>query len=113
MPKLDTSNLEKVANSYRVQLSVPARLRPIIGKAKLVKGLNTGDLARANMLKLRVLHDFKKTLHDAERKVKGQREDPLMAEALQWREAFAQEAKEGDGGPVLPRLRLDGSRSPL
>jgi integrase len=99
MPKLDTSNLEKVANSYRVQLSVPSRLRPIIGKAKLVRGLKTGDLARANMLKLRVLHDFKKALHDAERKLKGQREDPLMAEALQWREAFELEAKEGTGEP--------------
>ena len=99
MPKLDTSNLEKVANSYRCQLAVPARLRPIIGKAKLVKGLGTGDLARANMLKLRVLHDFKKALHDAKRKLKGQKDDPLMAEALQWREAFAREAQEGDGGP--------------
>ena len=102
MPKLDTSNLEKVANAYRCQLAIPARLRPIIGKAKLVKGLGTGDLTKANMLKLRVLHDFRKTLHDAERKLKGQREDPLMAEALQWREAFAQEAKEGDGGPHSP-----------
>lgn len=54
------------------------------------------------MLKLRVLHDFRKTLHDAERKLKGQREDPLMAEALQWRDAFAHEAKEGDGGPDSP-----------
>jgi hypothetical protein len=102
MPKLDTSNLEKVANAYRVQLAVPARLRPIIGKAKLVRGLGTGDLTKANMLKLRVLHDFKQTLAAAERKLKGQREDPLMAEALQWREAFAQEAKEGDGGPHSP-----------
>jgi hypothetical protein len=102
MPKLDTTHLEKVANSYRVQLSVPARLRPIIGKAKLVKGLKTGDLARANMLKLRALHDFRKALHEAERKLKGQREDPLMAEALQWREAFAVEAGQGDGGPDAP-----------
>jgi hypothetical protein len=102
MPKLDTSNLEKVANAYRCQLAVPARLRPIIGKAKLVKGLGTGDLTKANMLKLRVLHDFRKTLHDAERKLKGQKDDPLMAEALQWREAFAQEAKEGVGGPYSP-----------
>jgi hypothetical protein len=110
MPKLDTSNLEKVANAYRCQLAVPARLRPIIGKAKLVKGLGTGDLARANMLKLRVLHDFRKTLHDAERKLKGQKDDPLMAEALQWREAFALqwreafalEAEEEDGGPNSP-----------
>ena len=70
MPKLDTSNLEKVANSYRCQLAVPTRLRPIIGKAKLVKGLGTGDLARANMLKLRVLHDFKQTLAVVERKLR-------------------------------------------
>jgi site-specific recombinase XerD len=97
MPKLDTSNLEKVANAYRCQLAVPARLRAIIGKAKLVKGLKTGDLTKANMLKLRVLHDFKQTLAAAERKLKGQREDPLMAEALQWREAFAQEAEGVEG----------------
>jgi hypothetical protein len=44
------------------------------------------------VLKLRVLRDFKTTIHDAERKLKGQREDPLMAEALQWGEAFIQKA---------------------
>jgi integrase len=94
VPKLDTSNLEKVANAYRVQLSVPARLRPIIGKAKLVKGLGTGDLTKANLLKLRVLHDFRSTLAAAERTLKGQKDDPLMAEALQWREDFANEPED-------------------
>ena len=102
MPKLDTANLERVAQLLPRPTLHPSRLRPIIGKAKLVRGLKTGDLARENMLKLRVLHDFRKTLHDAERKLKGQREDPLMAEALQWRDAFAHEAKEGDGGPNSP-----------
>jgi hypothetical protein len=97
MPKIDTLHLEFVSRSYRCHMAVPARLRPIIGKAKLVKGLKTGDLTKANMLKLRVLHEFRKALHDAERKLKGQREDPLMAEALQWREAFKAEAEAGRG----------------
>ena len=94
MPKLDTSNLEKVANSYRCQLSVPARLRPIIGKAKLVKGLRTGDLTKANLLKLRVLHEFRATLTAAERTLKGQKDDPLMSEALQWQADFANEPED-------------------
>jgi integrase len=107
MPKLDTSNLEKVAHAYRVQLSVPARLRPIIGKSKLVRGLRTGDLTKANLLKLRVLHEFKKTLHDAERKLKGQRKDPLMAEALQWREDFAQEPERDSYVSTALEARYD------
>jgi hypothetical protein len=51
---------------------------------------------------VKVLHDFRKDIADAERKSKGQGPDPLMAEALEWREAFAIEAGQGDGGPNSP-----------
>jgi integrase len=101
VPKIDTSHLELIGRSYRVQMAVPRHLRAIVGKAKLVRGLRTDSLSKANLLKLRVLHDFRQTLAAAERATKGN-PDGVMQEALQWREAFAQEAKEGDGGPNSP-----------
>src|SRR5271163_2699365 len=103
MPKLDTQHLEFVGRSYRCQMAVPHRLRTIMGKAKLVRSLKTDSLSTANLRKLKVLHDFRKALHDAERKLRGQLgQDPLMAEALEWREAFEVEDRQGDGGPDAP-----------
>jgi integrase len=102
MPKLDTLHLEFVGRSYRCQMAVPRHLRAVIGKAKLVRSLKTDSLSTANLRKLKVLHDFRKHITDAERKLKGQGPDPLMAEALEWREAFELEAGQGDGGPDSP-----------
>jgi integrase len=102
MPKLDTLHLEFVGRSYRCQMAVPRHLRAVMGKAKLVRSLKTDSLSTANLRKLKVLHDFRKDIADAERKSKGQGPDPLMAEALEWREAFAIEAGQGDGGPDSP-----------
>ena len=102
MPKLDTLHLEFVGRSYRCQMAVPRHLRAVIGKAKLVRSLKTDSLSTANLRKLKVLHDFRKDITDAERKLKGQGPDPLMAEALEWREGFELEAGQGDGGPDSP-----------
>jgi integrase len=106
MPKLDTSYLELVARSYRVQMSVPRHLRAIVGRDKLVRGLKTDSLSRANLLKLKVLHDFRRTLTAAERTHRAQQagtsQDPIMAEALDWQDALAQEERQGDGGPDAP-----------
>jgi integrase len=102
MPKLDTLHLEFVGRSYRCQMAVPRHLRAVMGKAKLVRSLKTDSLSTANLRKLKVLHEFRKEITDAERKAKGQGPDPLMAEALEWREAFATEAVQGDGGPHSP-----------
>jgi integrase len=101
MPKIDTSHLELVGQSYRVQMAVPRHLRAIMGKAKLVRGLRTDSLSKANLLKLRVLHDFRQTLAAAERSLRGY-PDVVLQEALQWRQAFAHEAEAGDGGPSSP-----------
>ena len=102
MPKLDTNHLEFVGRSYRCQMAVPHRLRTIVGKAKLVRTLKTDSLATANLRKLPVLHEFRKALEEADRKLRGQGPDALMAEALGWRDAFTLEAKQGDGGPSAP-----------
>jgi hypothetical protein len=81
-----------VGRSYRCQMAVPRNLRAVIGKAKLVRSLKTDSLSTANLRKLKVLHDFRKDIADAERKLKGQGPDPLMSEAREWREEFAREA---------------------
>ena len=95
MPKLDILHLEFVGRSYRCQMAVPRHLRRVIGKAKLVRSLKTDSLSTANMRKLKVLHDFRKEIADAERKLKGQGADPIMSEALEWRGEFAREAALG------------------
>lgn len=102
MPKLDTGHLEFIGRSYRCQMAVPRQLRAVMGKAKLVRSLKTDSLSTANLRKLKVLHDFRNAIADAERKLRGQGPDPLMAEALEWREAFEVEAGHGDGGPESP-----------
>jgi integrase len=102
MPRLDTQHLEFVGRSYRCQILVPRLLRAVVGKAKLVRSLKTDSLSTANLRKLKVLHDFRKEIADAERKLKGQGPDPLMAEALEWREEFARESALGDAGPDSP-----------
>lgn len=94
MPKLDTAHLEFVGRTYRCQMAVPRHLRPVIGKAKLVRSLKTDSLSMANLRKLRVLRDFRTDLAAAERNLKGQGEDPLTAEAMEWRAAFAQERED-------------------
>ena len=102
MPKLDTLHLEYVGCSYRCQMAVSRHLRSALGKAKLVRSLKTDSLSTANMPKLKVLHDFRKEIAEAERKLRGQGSDPLIAEALEWREEAAKEAALGDGGPDSP-----------
>lgn len=112
MPKLDMQHLEFVGRSYRCQMAVPRHLPGVIGKAKLVRSLKTDSLSTANLRKLKVLHDFRKDIADAERKLTGQGPDPRMPEALEWREAFAIEAGSATAARTnrttyRPRWRLD------
>ena len=88
---LDTSYLVKHGQQWRVQVIVPARLRPIIGKAKLVAPLHTDSLALANREKHKLLHEFRQAIAAAEVEAKRrakQAPEPLVAEALTWRQAM-------------------------
>ena len=80
--RLDKSYLEKVGRQFRVQMAVPARLRPIIGKAKLVVPLHTDSPALANLEKFKHVHALKQALAAAEvelrRRSKGTPADPLV-----------------------------------
>jgi len=91
-------------------VKVPDRLRPILGVSKLVVPLHTDSLALANRDKHKHVHILKQRLATTELelrqkdRMKGKLSamDPLVSEALQWRESFAQEDQEGDGGPDAP-----------
>ena len=64
--KHDKSFLEWIGRQWRVQISVPAKLRPIIGKARLVVPLHTDSLAIANRDKHKHVHALKERLAAAE-----------------------------------------------
>lgn len=84
----DKRYLEQHGNQYRVQLKVPERLRPLIGSARLVRGLGTDSLARANVLRWPVLQEFRTRLAEAEATLKVQQgavQSPVVQEAYQFR----------------------------
>ncbi len=84
---LDKRYLEKHGNQWRVQVKVPERLRPIIGKARLVQPLKTDSLAKANSLRWKYVADFKQAIQNAERRLRdgsGSLENPIVRDALDY-----------------------------
>ncbi len=78
------SHLAWHGRQWRVQVAVPAKLRPIIGTAVLFHPLHTDSLALANRDKHKHIHALKQRLAAAEielrRRSKGTIVDPLVAE---------------------------------
>lgn len=88
---LDMAYLVKHGRLWRVQVIVPGRLRPIIGKSKLIALLRTDSPALASREKHRHVHEFKQMIAAAEVEAKRrakQPPDPLVAEALTWRQSI-------------------------
>lgn len=93
MPFHDTRYLKKHGNQWVVVVKVPARLREAIGKAHLKHPLHTDSLAIANRQKHRIVADMKDELAKAEKvqQAKARTLDPLIKEALDWRESIVVE----------------------
>ncbi len=87
----DMRFLERHGNQYRVKVKVPAALREVIGKAHLKVPLHTDSLAKANMLKWSVVSDLKEQIAKAQRvaEAKAKGGDPVIVEAMEWREVIA------------------------
>jgi integrase len=86
----DRSYLALHGRQWRVQVPVPEKLRPIIGKAKLVVPLHTDSLAIANRDKHQHVHALKQRLAEAEIEFRRRSKfppDPLVEEAMEWRAA--------------------------
>lgn len=82
--------LEKHGNQWRVQKKVPPRLRPVIGKAKLVRSLGTDSLVEANRMKWPIVLEFDQLILQAEAEIKrrGAIIDPLIKSALEYRDEY-------------------------
>lgn len=88
----DKRFLELHGNQYRVKVKVPDAVRSVIGKAHLKEPLHTDSLARANMLKWPVVTRLKAEIEAARRvaEAKAAGGDPVVIEAMEWRQAIAQ-----------------------
>ena len=99
---------------WRVQVAVPRLLREVVGAAVLFHPLHTNSLALANRDKHKHVHALKERIRATKSELRRRKAepDPLVTEAMTWREALAEEAKQGGGGG-LPGLRFDRARRPL
>jgi integrase len=105
----DTAFLEKHGESWRVRVKVPDRLRHVLGVSKLVVPLHTVSLPIANRDKHRHIHVLKQRIAEAEVELRRRNKnaiDPLVTEALDWRQALA----DSDGGPYDPVDAALGAR---
>ncbi len=88
----DKRFLELHGTQYRVKVKVPEAARAVIGKAHLKVSLHTDSLAKANMLKWPIIARLKADIDAARRtaEAKAAGGDPVVVEAMEWREAIAQ-----------------------
>jgi integrase len=80
----DTRHLERHGKQYRAKLDVPRKLREIVGKAALKKGLGTDSLTEAQRLRWAAVADLRKQLHEIIRRASTAL-DPIVAEAMEYR----------------------------
>lgn len=105
---MDRRYLEWHGQQWRVQVKVPVKARPILGKSRLVRPLHTDSLANANRLKHRVVAEFKETIARAEveaRRREHEEADKLTEEAFAWRDSLhaendGPERLDDDGMPI-------------
>jgi integrase len=91
--------LERRRASWEVVVDVPPSLREAVGRKRLRKGLGTRDKHIAEARKPRALLELHRRIDDARRKLPAT--DPVMAEAMAWRETItAARAGKPTGLPV-------------
>lgn len=100
----DTRYLEKHRGKYRVSVGVPRPLQGALG-TRLKRPLNTDSLAVANRLKWSVVAELRAMIEKARLEAEG-KGTAAVAEAMQWREALAEERETG-AEPVMSELLSD------
>jgi integrase len=92
----DTKYLIKQFNTWIVAVTVPKRLRGVMGQTRLRATLNTSNLTEANRLKYPIVSEFLRRINEAA----GRAEDPRISrvrEAGEWRTAIAASSPETVG----------------
>jgi integrase len=94
--------LARHGNTLRVQVAVPAKVQSILGAKVLFASTGTDSLALANLRKHALIHTLKTRIEAAKRQLKGQGrvDNPLLAEAAEWRKALAGESTSYLGEPI-------------
>ncbi|WP_363350176.1 DUF6538 domain-containing protein [Methylocystis echinoides] len=101
---LDKRYLEKHGNQWRVQVKVPAPVRHIVGKAKLVRPLKTDSLAKANALRWNVVAEFREVIASAQRQLEtgsGSLQNPIVRDALDYRKELQRALKDPSYGQEI------------
>lgn len=96
-PKLG-QHLEWHGNQIRVVVRVPPSLKPQLG-AHLRESLNTRDPRLAEVLKHNVVGKLKREIYEARH---GSKDDPVIQEALKWREEIRDEESRVERGEIPP-----------
>jgi integrase len=96
------SYLARHGNVWRVQVAVPVAVQGIIGAKVLFASTRTDSLSLATVRKHALIHTLKSRIEAAKRQLKGQGriDNPLLAEAAEWRNALAGEASSYLGEPI-------------
>jgi hypothetical protein len=99
---LDKSYLALHGHTWRVQVAVPKAQVQIIGTKVLFASTHTDSLSLANLHKHALIHTLKGRIEAAKRQLRGQgrADNPLLAEATEWRKALAGEATSYLGEPI-------------
>ena len=109
--------IERRRQTYYAVVEVPPSLRQVLGKKRLLKSLETRELAVARDRRWAVVASLKKQIEEAR---SGSQPSPvvppsdhkpdnvrLIEEALRWREAIAQEGRSSEPGQVKAVDALD------
>jgi integrase len=99
---IDKSYLALHGNVWRVQVAVPVAVQSIVGAKVLFASTHTDSLSLASLRKHRLIDQLKGRIEAAKRQLKGQGrvDNPLLAEAAEWRKALAGEATSYLGEPI-------------
>ncbi|MFD2251879.1 integrase [Pseudochelatococcus lubricantis] len=96
--------LEWNGGTIRVVIHVPKDLQAALGATKLKQSLHTDSPKTAEAIKWRVIADLKHRLVEARKGTKG---DPLVAEAMQWREALNDPRADDNQSAAMSSLLTD------
>ncbi len=94
--------LELHRGQYRVVVSVPRDLHPLLG-TKLKRPLGTDSLTTAEALKWPIVAELKRQIDEARR---GRATDPLRQEATQYREALAKARTDNEAETLRYALAI-------
>jgi integrase len=99
---IDKSYLSLHGNVWRVQVAVPVAVQSIVGTKVLFASTHTDSLSLASLRKHRLIDQLKGRIEAAKRQLRGQGgvDNPLLAEAAEWRKALAGEATSYLGEPI-------------